>query len=303
MMMMFSHFLPFVGSGPEVELPKLVAQMKEIRDVAGCTAGVGLYWDCSLDRQGGRAEGGSGLWARCGKDPAKYRAAVKKINDALAEAKCLPLVYMVWDEPRFFDRRLQILKGTGALTTADIFANEMIAAMQDRCLTHTSCDDPSMEPGPMTYRWAAKLGVRWGMAGWPTQTCNRYQTGMLYAASGMSYWRHWYGNQFIAYHNAHKAFVRGANIVGNGEGMIDLRYFETLRGAIAEARKRNVAARETAAAEAYIKGIFDYCTGDWHWVGVYNGMPEEWGDDWFYDGWRSQMRRHALAITARLRKD
>ena len=303
MMMMFSHFLPFVGGGPEVDLTKLVAQMKEMRDVAGCTAGVGLYWDCSLDRQGGRAEGGSGLWSRCGKAPDKYRAAVKKINDALTEAKCPPLVYMVWDEPRFFDQRLQILKGTGALTTADIFANEMIAAMQDRCLTHTSCDDPSMEPGPMTYKWAAKLGIRWGMAGWPTQQCNRYQTGMLYAASGMNYWHHWYGNQFIGYHNAHKAFVRGANIVGNGEGMIDLRYFETLRNAIAEAKRRNVAARETAAAEAYLKSVFDYCTGDWYWVGVYNGTPEEWGDDWFYDGWRSRMRRLAVAINAQLPKD
>ncbi len=76
-----------------------------------------------------------------------------------------------------------------------------------------------------------------------------------------------------------------------------------LENAIADANRQKVAARETTAAKEHLKSVFDYCTGDWYWVGVYNGMPEEWGDDWFYEDWRCRMRRHALAIMAHLRKD
>jgi hypothetical protein len=34
---------------------------------------------------------------------------------------------------------------------------------------------------------------------------------------------------------------------------------------------------------------------------TYNGGPERWGDDRFYDQWRDQMRRHIVAIAAALR--
>lgn len=298
MMMMFSHFMPWKGGGTEVDLPQLLKQMAEMRDVAGCTAGVGLYWDCSLDKQGGRNEGGSGLWSRCGRKPDAYRAAVKQWDEALAAAKLPRLLYMIWDEPRFFDDRLKILKGTGALTSADIFSDEGLAAMADKCFTHMSMDDPSYEPGPALYAYAKKLGIRFGMAGWPSPGCTRYQTGMLYATSGMNYWHHWYGNQFIAWHSTFKTFCRGSNVIGLGEGMVDLRYYETLQGAIAQAKAAGKAAPQVAAAEAYLKEIFAYCTGDWHWVGIGNGTAEDWRDDWFYDRWRSEMRRHALAIAA-----
>ena len=301
MIMMYSHFLPFSGGGADVDMPKLLEQMKELRDVGGCTAGVGLYWDCSLDQQGrkGGPFGGSGLWSRCGRNAEAYRAAVKKLDDALAEAKLPRLVYTIWDEPRFYDQRLQVLKGTGAFTTADIFSDEMLNALNDKCFTHTSCDDPSYEPGPMLYSYVKKLGVRMGMAGWPSQHCTRYQTGMLYAVSDMNYWHHWYGNQFIGWHNHHKAFVRGSNSVGMGEGMIDLRYFETLKRAIEEAKAKGMAAKEIGEAEKYLQEIFAYCTGDWHWVGIYNGTAQQWGDDWFYDRWRGRMRDYILAIAGK----
>lgn len=301
MLMMFSHFLPYTGKGPEVDIPKLLERVKELRDVGGCTAGVGLYWDCKLDNKAGTPYGGRGIWARCGLKPEPYRAEVKKMDDALAAAKLPRLIYMLWDEPRFFDDRLKILKGTGALTTSDIFANEGLAAMADKCFTHMSFDDPSYEPGPALYAYAKKLGIRFGMAGWPSQGCVRYQTGMLYATSGMNYWHHWYGNQFIGWHKEFKTFCRGSNSIGMGEGMIDLRYFETLQGLIERARAAGKAAKEVAAAEAYLKEIFAYCTGDWYWVGVVNGTAEgDWQDDWFYDGWRSQMRQHALAIAEKM---
>jgi hypothetical protein len=72
-------------------------------------------------------------------------------------------------------------------------------------------------------------------------------------------------------------------------------------GLAAAAENQKVAAKEVAAARTYLDGIFAFCTGDWHWVGVYNGSPEEWGDDGFYDRWRGEMRRHALAIAERLK--
>ena len=28
---------------------------------------------------------------------------------------------------------------------------------------------------------------------------------------------------------------------------------------------------------------------------TYNGGPERWGDDWFYERWRTGLRTHALA--------
>ena len=50
-MMMFCSFVPFKGETAEVDLPELVARVKRMRDVAGCTAGIGLYGDCSLDKR------------------------------------------------------------------------------------------------------------------------------------------------------------------------------------------------------------------------------------------------------------
>ncbi len=186
----------------------------------------------------------------------------------------------------------------GALTTADIFANEMFRALKDKCFTHTSCDDPSFEPGPMLYKYMEKLGYRMGMAGWPSQHCTRHQTGTLYATSNMNYWHHWYGNQFMAYHNHHKQLVRTSNTLALGEGMIDLHYYETLKRMIDSARKDKKAAKEIATAEKYLKEIFGFCIGDWHWVGVYSGTAQEWGDDWFYDRWRKKMLDHTLKIKA-----
>ncbi len=301
MMMMFSHFLPFKED--EVDIPELLSRMKEMRDVAGCTAGVGLYWDASLDKHGRY-----GMWPRSGRKPEVYRAQVGKLDEALAEAKLPRLIYMIWDEPRYCDETtFGLLKGTGAYTTCDIFGMELLEALQKGVFTHPSVDDPSHEMGPALVKHARKLGVKLGFTGWPTRNFTRYQTGMMFASTGLSWWHHWYCNQFIAYHPHHKAFVRGHNIVGTGEGMIDLRYYDTLADAIALARKKNVARQEVEAAEKDMKEIFDYCTGDMYWlvgsqVGVCNGSPEDWGDDWFYDRWRAKMRKHTLAILRKVGK-
>ena len=74
---------------------------------------------------------------------------------------------------------------------------------------------------------------------------------------------------------------------------------------IGEARKKGVAGQEIQAAEQDVKRIMDFCTDDYHLMSntegfTYNGGPERWGDDWFYDHWRSLLRRHIVAITDRL---
>src|SRR5205085_2600145 len=80
-LMNFCRFVPFKGEGSEVDIPALVASMKDLRDNAGCTAGVGIYWDCTLDK----SERG-GLWSRSGKNPDAYRARAKEMDDAIAKA-------------------------------------------------------------------------------------------------------------------------------------------------------------------------------------------------------------------------
>jgi hypothetical protein len=302
-MMMFRNFLPFKGESAEVDLPQLVARMKEMRDVAGCTAGIGLYPDVSLDKQGNNngQEGGRGLWTRSGRNPETYRARVKEMDQALAKAGLPPLVYMIWDEPRFCDpAKFGVLKGTGALTTSDINYRECCEQLQQGLFTHASVDGPGSDYGPAMRKLAAKHGQKVGFDSYAGPFCHRYQTSFM-LSSGAATSSYWHVGYYMGYHAGHQAFVRGANAVGLAEGMIDLRYFETLKDLIATAKKKKTAGREVQAAEKFLKEVMDFCTDDFHFMSeteifTYNGGPERWGDDWFYDRWRAELRGHALAI-------
>ncbi len=298
-LMIFGSFLPFRGQGTEVDIPQLAAQVREIRDLAGVTAGVGLYPDCRMD---GKA---NGLWPRSGNNPEAYRARAKEMDEALAREGLPRLVYMIWDEPRSCDpAKFGILKGTGSVSTSDICFKECLESIRLGLFTHPNVDGPGCDYGPMFRRYARACG---GNVGWDNQygpLCHRYQTSLMlpHGASGISTWHSAY---YIAYHPGFKAFVRNPTIVGAGEGMIDFRYFETLKDAIAAARARNAAKPEVEAAEKYLKEIMDFCTDDFHFMSdkeifTYNGGPERWGDDWFYERWRTALRNHTLAILARL---
>ena len=230
------------------------------------------------------------------------------MKDALTKAKLPPLVYMIWDEPRFFDeKKFGILRPVGALTTSDICKQEMYECLKrGGVFTHLSVDNPCEEFGPALLRYARKHGVKdIGFSGIGGPMFNRYEVGLMVASTGVTYYSEWHASFYIAYHPHHKAFVRGQNMVGYGEGMIDLRYHDTLRDAMAEAKRKGVAAREVAAAEKYLAEIFRFCNGDMSFrteldPGAYNGTAEYWGDDWFYDRWRAEMRRHTLAIRERI---
>jgi hypothetical protein len=302
-MMMFCNFLPFKGESAEVDLPQLVERMKVMRDVAGCTAGVGLYPDVSLDKQGNNngQEGGRGLWTRTGRNQEAYRARVKEMDAALAKAGLPPLVYMIWDEPRFCDpAKFGVLKGTGALTTSDINYRECCEQLQKGLFTHASVDGPGADYGPAMRRLAAKSGSKIGFDSYAAPFFSRYQTCFM-LANGAATASYWHVGYYMGYHQHHKAFVRGQNAVAMGEGMIDFRYFQTLQDAIAAAKKKQSARREVEAAEKFLKEILGFCTDDFHFMSevetfTYNGGPERWGDDWFYDRWRTGLRTHALAI-------
>ncbi len=308
-MMMFSRFLPFKGAtSTEVDMPKLLEMMTEMRDVAGCTAGVGLYWDCSLDKQGRKdgPDGGHGLWPRSGNNPDAYRAAVKAMDQAIAKAGLPPLVYMIWDEPRFCDvEKFGILKGTGALTTSDINFRECCESLQKGLFTHASVDAPGSDYGPAMRKLAERCGQKLGFDSAVGPLFHRYQTSFMlsWGAATCSFW---HVGMYMGYHTNHNAFVRTQAAVGLGEGMVDFQYFATLQDTIDRARKAGVAKDEVAAAEEYIKEVMSFCTDDYHLMSgtesfTYNGGPERWGDDWFYDHWRSGLRKHILAIEQRLR--
>ncbi len=307
-MMMFCNFLPFKGETAEVDLPQLVERMKVMRDVAGCTAGVGLYPDVSLDKQGNNngQEGGRGLWTRTGRNPEAYRARVKEMDAALAKAGLPPLVYMIWDEPRFCDpAKFGVLKGTNALTTSDINYRECCEQLQKGLFTHASVDGPGSDYGPAMRRLAVKSGQKVGFDSYAAPFFSRYQTSFM-LANGAATCSFWHVGYYMGYHAGHKAFVRGQNAVALGEGMIDFRYFQTLQEAIALAKKKQTARREVEAAEKFLKEILGFCTDDFHFMSevetfTYNGGPERWGDDWFYDRWRTGLRTHALAILKALK--
>ena len=307
-MMMFCRFLPFKSeTTPEVDIPRLLEQMKDLRDVAGCTAGVGLYWDCSLDKQGRKngPDGGYGLWTRCARNPDAYRARVNEMDQAIAKAGLPPLVYMIWDEPRFCDpAKFGILKGTGAYTTSDITFRECCEALERGLFTHASVDTPGSDYGPAFRRFAAKCGQKLGFDSATGPLFHRYQTSFMlsWGAATSSFW---HVGTWMRYHPIHKAFVRSQAAVGLGEGMVDFWYFATLQDTIEMARKAGVAKDEVTAAEKYVHDVMNFCTDDYHLMSgtesfTYNGGPERWGDDWFYDHWRTQLRKHILAIQGRL---
>src|SRR6185369_11367479 len=169
-------------------------------------------------------------------------------------------------EPRFCDpAKFGVLKGTGALTTSDINYREVCEQLEKGLFTHASVDGPGCDYGPMMRKFAAKCGQKIGFDSYAGPFCHRYQTGMMLANGGATA-SFWHIGYYMGFHQAHKTFVRGANMIGLGEGMIDLRYFETLQDTIAEAKKKNAAKVEVDAAEKYLKEVLDFCTDDFHFM-------------------------------------
>lgn len=302
-LMLFRSFVPFRGKSAEVDLPALVTQVKEACELGGITAGLGLYQDVSLDKQGNKQgpDGGRGLWPRSGNNPDLYRKTIGEMDEALKKAGLPPLIYMIWDEPRFCDpKKFGILKGTGAVTTSDITYIEACDSMRQGLFTHTAIDGPGCDYGPALRKFAEKHGAK---VGWDTQFgpfCNRYQTGLMLANGGWMI-TDWHSAWYIVQHQGQKTWARSPALVGAAEGMIDFRYHLTLQNLIAQAKRAGKAAKEVKAAEDDQTAILTFCTDDFHFITdkeifTYNGGPERWGDDWFYDQWRGQMRRHIVAI-------
>jgi hypothetical protein len=267
-LMLFRSFVPFKEKTAEVDLLALVTQVKEACELGGITAGIGLYQDVSLDKQGNKKgpDGGRGLWPRSGNNPDVYRKTIGEMDAALKKARLPPFTYMVWDEPRFCDpAKFGILKGTGALTTSDITYLEACEAMKQGLFTHTAIDGPGCDYGPAMRRYAEKLGVK---IGWDTQFgpfCNRYQTGLM-LANGAWLISDWHSAWYIVQHQGQKTWARSPALVGAAEGMIDFRYHLTLQDLIAQAKRTGKAAKAVQAAEDDQKRILAFCTDDFHFI-------------------------------------
>ncbi len=291
--MFFSNFLPFKGQGPEVDIARLVNEMRFMKKM-GLSAGVGLYWDCALDRFGR-----NGLWPRSGKNPERYRQEVVKMDHALSEAGLGRLVYMIWDEPSSpsaVTDAFGLLKGTGAVTTCDAMGWAFYKTL--RYISHTSCDDPAQEMGPAVYEYCHRQRRKFGLCGtaWNPKT-SRYQVGMMIAAADMHYWHQWHILNFYGQTPDRHQFVRNRSAINFGEGIIDLRYHDTLVDVIAHARNTGRGLAQADAAQAYLNDILGFCNGDQDQQATfYNGTPSDWGDDRFYDHWRRKMGRHIVAI-------
>lgn len=293
--MMFSHWVPFRKKGSAggfIDMPRLIEKQKMALEVGGVTAGVGLYWSAALDKFGR-----NGLWPKTGRNPEKYRAEAVKVHKALTEAGLPVLVYMLFDEPRRIDRKaFSVLKGTGVPTTCDAMGRAFFDMLN--LITHNSYDDPCDEWGPALYRYCNAKGYKHGFCGsaWRIN-CSRYQVGMMLAAGKAHYWHQWHSHCFYRISPETKKWSRARVAIAMSEGMIDLRYHDTLKDAIAYARKTGKGKAEADAAEAYLRHVFDFCSGDIAYgVNPYNGTPTEWGDDRFPDVWREMMQRHITAI-------
>jgi len=123
---------------------------------------------------------------------------------------------------------------------------------------------------------------------------------MMMAAAKAHYWHQWHILNFYGVSLHTGKFVRNRAALGFGEGMIDLRYHDTLTDAISYAEKTGKGISEARAAREYLDQVLRFCNGDMdRWLTFYNGTPSDWGDDRLFDDWRRQMQRHTRKILAK----
>ncbi len=281
--MFFARWLPFNPKSHEIDIEKLLANMRQAVNKGGITAGVGVYNDVSLDKWGK-----NGLWARSKRNRKKYREQVIRADKALADAGLPRIVYMIWDEPKKVTKaNFDILKGTGAYTTCDAMGNPF-GQMIDY-VTHNSYDDPCHGFGPEIYKHCQSKKVKYGFCGSSKiPHSGRFQTGLLLAGSGAHYWHTWHLGKVQGKRGG--KYFRNHTSLALAEGPLDLQYVVTLQNLIAKAKKAGKHQKVVAEAETYLNTILSYCNGDQsaHCY-YYNGTPFWWGDYWFYSNLRTKL--------------
>ena len=278
------------------------------------TGGIGLYREPNMSedqpRKWYQVAAGKPDYAgpyKIGTD-AKFKQgyqALARQADAHARQHHWPrLVYMVSDEPdqpKDVDLSMGWLKETlpDSVTICDAQFADMRRTWQWYSLP--VFDDPVDWTGPLVYAFV-RAGQRrqYGFCGtgWALEVA-RYQPGLMLASSGGCYWHFW--------HLKGPMDVRGGRVVRShamaamAEGFTDLRYCVALRR-----RLEQLEAVPAGPADPLAKQARDYLAGIWRLAPAdhdrhlmpYNGVPETWGDEGFYDRWRTKMKDLLLRLAA-----
>ncbi len=303
-MMLFDYFsTPMIGL--DVDLPGADQQVDKLVNLAHVTGGIGLYREPNMSedqpRKWYQIAAGIPDWPgayKIGTDP-QYKDGYQDLAEQLethAQASNYPtMIYMVSDEPDkvadvdpsmgWLNERLP-----GAVTVCDAQYKDMLLTWNWYNLP--SLDDPADWTGPMMYEYVRANKGRFGFCGtaWGLAS-GRYQPGLMLAASGGIYWHWWHTSGPFDYLDG--GVVRMHHIAAMAAGVNDLRYYLTLKQRIAAGSDPTVAAQ----AQAYLDGIFSFCNADHdrHLL-PYNGIPNDWGYDRFYDDWRATMKDYILLL-------
>lgn len=306
--MLFDYFAAHIGS-LDPDLPYAQQQVDKLAALSHLTGGIGLYREPNMSEDQPR------MWYQIATgDPtypgpypnkpntntfpqyeAGYQALAVQLETHALSNDWPTLIYMVSDEPDYF---LDWNDSMGwlnealpdAITVADTQFHDMLRTWDWYNLP--ILDDPADWTGPLMYDYVKAhkgrfgiCGTRWGLA------AGRYQGGLMMAASGACYWHWWHTHGPFDYLEGN--VVRMHHVAAMGAGVNDLRYYLTLKEKIAASSNPTLAAQ----AQAYLDGIFDFCTADHdrHLL-PYNGVPTDWGYHRFYDDWRATMKDYILLL-------
>jgi hypothetical protein len=317
-LLLFDYLFP--PQGGKLDYRAAREQVEEITHIAGVRDAIGLYRECNMSEDQPR------LWYQIAAGKPEYAGPYKigtdsryeqgyvdlaRKADAFAKQNGWPqLVYMVSDEPgdkRDVDPSMGWLQAAipDTLTIADVQFKDMVRTWQWYSLP--ILDDPIDWTGPLVYEWIRAQGRPFGFCGtgWSLEVA-RYQPGLMLAASGGIYWHFWHLRG--PFEPRDSRVVRSHAVAAMAEGLNDLRYYVLLKQQIDKAEQRLRegklssfgGGRLTAkilVAKRWLNFGFDFATADHdRHLMPYNGVPETWGYDRFYDEWRAGMKEFILQL-------
>lgn len=295
-------------------------QVDEITKVAHVKDAIGLYRECNMSEDQPR------LWYQVATGQPDYAGPYMKgtdpkfqrrYEDLARQADCYTrdnhwprLIYMVSDEPsdkRDLDPSMGWLKEAipDSLTLADAQFQDMLNTWQ--WYSMPVLDDPIDWTGPLIYDYLKREARLFGFCGtgWAMDVA-RYQPGLMLAASGGIYWHFWHlGGPFELRGND---VVRSHAVAAMAEGFNDLRYYvalqrqidnveQSLRGSHVSSFQRGRKTAQLQVASRWLAWGFSFVTADHdRHLMPYNGVPETWGYDRFYDDWRTGMKESILQL-------
>jgi len=293
---------------PEVDFDDLKTKIHRLLRF-GINGGLCLYTDFDL----GSRHGGGSIWRKV-KTEANYKKVVKDVYDEFQKHPEWPqIIFMTWDEP-ILGQKWERGKHGGpdprmgwvnevcpdALTNADIHFKAFGACLP--YYTMPTFDDPPDFCGPELYKYIKSLGKDFGFAGAKEPgECPRYEIGMMMVASGGRYFHQWH-LQFPSklMDVVDGKVLRSYEMVQVGEGIEDFKVHRVLQNLIKQAYASGDPRKQALARQAqqYLAKIHSVWNADHTNEACYPylGYAYQWGYDRFYDDWRRQMMKYAVAL-------